>query len=362
MPKVSVIMPTYNAQEYLRESLESVLNQTFEDFELLIIDDGSTDKTIEIINSYQDKRIKIIQGDKKGISSALNKGIENASGKYIARMDADDICAPNRFENQVKYLDNTPEIGMSVTWVDIISDYKFSFWGKDAKTPKDFNTALLFQNPIVHPSVMFRTQLFKDKGLKYNENYKCAEDYELWSRLINTINIGVIQKNLLHYRFYENNATNNMKVQGKINYLSVIQRNLLQYCNIAVNGMLLETFYPNIIFEKINENDILDIILLYLNIIEVLKSNNNFDTKIIKEFLSKRIMEIVNNHLHMIDYKKLKDLLKCNNIAEKICTCADVGEILRYILRYILRHPFFLFNLKHQKNLHFMIFNYLRFK
>ena len=299
MPKVSVIMPTYNAQEYLRESLESVLNQTFEDFELLIIDDGSTDKTIEIINSYQDKRIKIIQGDKKGISSALNKGIENASGKYIARMDADDICAPNRFENQVKYLDNTPEIGMSVTWVDIISDYKFSFWGKDAKNPKDFNTALLFQNPIVHPSVMFRTQLFKDKGLKYNENYKCAEDYELWSRLIKNVDIAAIDQPLIRYRIHENcttNKVNNVSGIGIIAYLEVIKNNIKRFCNLNVHGKCLQSFYYDNPENMFNEIDIFRIMLLYSKLKQNLQKDTTFDFERINKFLDSQINEIINKN------------------------------------------------------------------
>ena len=118
MPKISVVMPAYNAEKYIGEAIESILNQTFKDFEFIIINDGSVDHTKEIIREYNDPRIVLLENDKnRGIVLSLNKGLDAATGKYIARMDADDIALKNRFERQVEYLDEHKDIGVLGTGI-----------------------------------------------------------------------------------------------------------------------------------------------------------------------------------------------------------------------------------------------------
>ena len=112
-PKVTVLMPVYNCEKYLRESIESILNQTFKDFEFLIINDGSSDKSAEIVESYNDNRINFVQNEKNiGLAASLNRGLDIAKGEYIARMDADDISLPERLEKQVRFMETNPQIGI----------------------------------------------------------------------------------------------------------------------------------------------------------------------------------------------------------------------------------------------------------
>lgn len=158
MPVVSVLMPTYNAEKYLKEAIDSILNQTFTDFEFLIIDDNSKDKTKKIIGKYNDKRIKLIKGPQKGLAAALNCGIKKAQGKYIARMDADDISLPARFEKQVNYLEAHPEITVLGTWQEHFG--RWNFIHKAKATHEECKAELLFNCDLCHSTLMFRKEDF----------------------------------------------------------------------------------------------------------------------------------------------------------------------------------------------------------
>jgi len=198
-PIISVVMSVHNGGDYLQEAIESILNQTFNSFEFLIVDDGSTDKSLEIIASYDDKRIVLIKNEMNlGLSISLNKGIKLAKGKYIARMDADDISFPERFEKQVKFLEGNPDIDLCGTW--------FKVFGKKEYTQKlpiqhnQIKSDLLFYTPIAHPTVMMKRTIF-DKH-KYSEKFLKAQDYALWVELINNFKFANISEPLLYYRMH----------------------------------------------------------------------------------------------------------------------------------------------------------------
>ena len=202
MTKVSVIMPVYNTKEdWLREAIESILNQTFTDFEFIILDDKSTNNAIDVINEYaqKDNRIKIIEGEHKGLANALNKCIDESKGEYIARMDADDISLSNRLIEQVNYLDNNRDIS-------IISFYYEKFPKTIiVKLPVHVTILDMFNSsPMCHPSVMMRRSDIKKYDLKYDEKYIVAQDYELWSRAVFHVKMANIDKVLLRYRVNEN--------------------------------------------------------------------------------------------------------------------------------------------------------------
>lgn len=202
MPKISVVMPVYNTkEEWLREAIESILNQSYKDFEFIIIDDGS-DKPIEsIVNSYNDTRIVLIRQENQGIAKSLNYGFKISKGEYIARMDSDDISMPERFEKQVTFLDNNPQIAVLGSWFETFPD-KHVY--KHPENPKysDF----LNYCCIAHPSVMLRRSDFKKYNLYYNPKYKC-EDYELWSRAVRILDFYNLQEVLLKYRVHSSNAS-----------------------------------------------------------------------------------------------------------------------------------------------------------
>ena len=183
-PKVTVLMPVYNGEKYLREAIESILNQTFKDFEFLIINDGSTDSSRDIVLSYNDSRIRLIDNEKNiGLTKSLNRGLELARGEYIARMDADDVSLPERLEKQVSYLEIHPKVGVLGTWMKCIDEY-----GKPTSTqhpptqPYLIKWSLLFGCSIAHSSVMMRRAVLERVG-GYNPEIVVAQDYGLWVRV-----------------------------------------------------------------------------------------------------------------------------------------------------------------------------------
>ncbi len=214
MVQLSVILPTYNAEKYLKEAVESILNQTFTDFELLIIDDNSTDKTREIINTYDDKRIRLINGPRKNLAAALNTGIKESKGEYIARMDADDISFPERFEEQLKTFKEHPEIDILGTKAELLSQkkckdkYFLQFFYED-KPEVFYIGAVNVLNTCVfcHPTVMFKREIFDKYNLFYDENYTAGEDQELWTRAVLMTKLAVLNKPLLKYRIHNTNLT-----------------------------------------------------------------------------------------------------------------------------------------------------------
>lgn len=179
---ITVLMSVYNGEKYLAEAIESILRQTFTDFEFLIINDGSTDYSEQILYSYNDPRIRIVNNSKNiGLTKSLNKGLKLARGKYIARMDADDISLPKRLEKQFEFMEQHLEVGICGSWTAVFGDIEKKTFRIPTKYD-DIKCSLLFQNPIPHPTAFFRKQLFDEYKLLYNEEFKRSQDYELWSR------------------------------------------------------------------------------------------------------------------------------------------------------------------------------------
>lgn len=203
---VSVVMPVKNGEKYLKESIDSVLNQTLSDFELLIVDDGSTDNTKKIIESYRDDRVVYLKSNGEGISEALNTSIRRAIGLYIARMDADDIMYPNRLALQVNYMKNNPHIDILASGFEwgngkAVKEY-FKFNGEVTKE------LLLGGNRIGHPTVMFRTKSIESLPFCYEKEFDGAEDYKLWfTALTHGLKIHSIGEPVLYYRQHENQAS-----------------------------------------------------------------------------------------------------------------------------------------------------------
>ena len=208
MPLISVIMPVYNAENYVGSAIDSILKQTITDFEFLIFNDGSSDNSRQVIESFKDPRIKLYDYTvNSGYVAHLNRGIELAAGKYIARMDADDISVPNRFETQVNFLEHHPEVGLCGAWI-------LQFEGADEpgtqvlyKYPFDHDeicVKLLRHNSFAHPVVMMRRSVLMEHGLRYEPDFMPSEDARLWSIMRRYTRLHNIQKILLHYRKHNN--------------------------------------------------------------------------------------------------------------------------------------------------------------
>jgi glycosyltransferase involved in cell wall biosynthesis len=197
---ISVVMPVYNAQATLRAAIDSILAQTLESFEFIILDDGSTDGSSELLQEYQSKdtRLRVYPCDHHGIVTALNKGLELAQGEFIARMDADDLSLPHRFEIQLAYLRQHPEVGVCGSWAQ-----RFGGDGgviRSLADPRDVRAELLFQSPIIHPSAMLRSELLRKHNLRYEAGDIHAEDHGLWLRCSNHASLTNIATVLLRYR------------------------------------------------------------------------------------------------------------------------------------------------------------------
>jgi glycosyltransferase involved in cell wall biosynthesis len=186
MPKITVLMPVYNGGRFLREAVESILGQTREDFEFLIIDDGSRDESVAVVRSYKDERVRLIQnGRNLGLIETLNRGLQLARGEYVARMDADDVSLPTRLARQVDYLERHPDICVISSYYHYVDENDrilCTFRGEVRDFLISFKMYVEGHNPVSHPAAMFRTKTIRECG-GYSRDFAHAEDGELWFRL-----------------------------------------------------------------------------------------------------------------------------------------------------------------------------------
>lgn len=207
-PKVSVLLPVYNGELYLREAIESILGQTYTDFELIIMNDGSTDNSEQVVKAFHDSRIVYRKQTNQGLGATLNNAIRISRGEYLARQDADDYSYPDRFEKQIAFLERRPDCGVVGTWAKTIdSEVKKRIWNKPPphKQPPSESFAMkyvmLFDSPFVHSSVMIRKLVFDKVGLySTGSPLLFPEDYDLWSRIAREFEIANIPEMLQVYR------------------------------------------------------------------------------------------------------------------------------------------------------------------
>lgn len=207
IPEVSVVMPVYKGDDHLSAAVDSILNQTFSDFEFIIICDDPTDKTRDILDKYkqEDSRMKIYYQKRQGLVNSLNRGFSLAQGEYIARMDADDISLPSRLEKQVKFMTENPEIGICGTWIQRIGEPPSYVW----KVPcghESIKSRMLFEPVIAHPSIIIKKETFLKKGLAYMQDETYAEDYGLWVRAAKEFKLANIPEILMHYRIHKSTS------------------------------------------------------------------------------------------------------------------------------------------------------------
>lgn len=247
--EISVLMPVYNGGEYLFESVQSILNQTFSHFELIIINDGSTDNSFTIINGIanNDSRVVVIQQKNMGIVAALNNGLAHAQGKYIVRMDSDDIAEPNRFQIQYDFMEKNPRVVAAGSYCRFFGDQSRLF--KRPIAHKHCEAMLLLMNCLVHPSVILRTSVLRQNNLVYREAYKYAEDYKLFSELSTFGEVTNIPQVLLKYRTHSNQTTvQKKKIQEDV-HIQIACENIA-YKGVNIDKSLLASFiWPN---ENIN--------------------------------------------------------------------------------------------------------------
>jgi len=209
-PEISVIMSVYNGEAYLSEAIESVINQTFTDWELIIINDCSKDSTGEILSEYmlKDERIKVFTNEVNlKLPSSLNKAISYSSGKYIARMDSDDICLPERLERQFKFMEENKDVDLSSCRFLTLKNGIYSSGGCGGRCDSEaLKAMLLFTNPILHPGVIAKAEVMK--VLNYDTSLTCTEDLELWTRMFKqNLKLQILPEYLLIYRLHDKQIT-----------------------------------------------------------------------------------------------------------------------------------------------------------
>lgn len=255
-PCISVILPVFNGAPYLHAAIESILNQTFIDFELLIIDDGSTDSSLYIASSYSDSRIRLDRNTHNiGLVSTLNKGLELARGAFIARMDADDFSFPDRLEKQLRFMVNHPEVGICGTAIEKVDERG----SKIVIMPESHHMIcffMLFDNPFAHNTTMFRSSLIRKHGLTYDHNFKHSEDYELWDRCGQITQLANIPDALVRYNYHPLNTSNKYRhEQGRM--AAKIRHRILLRLDPAFSEEELHLHNKIVNFEALDDFDTL---------------------------------------------------------------------------------------------------------
>lgn len=228
---VTVLMPVYNGEVFLREAVESILTQTFKDFELLVIDDGSLDGSAAIVERCTDPRIRLVRNDVNlGLIATLNRGIELAQGKYVVRMDCDDVSLPERLQRQVDFMEAQPDVGVCGVWY-------LEFGGGVRRTTRcacdhdSIRCGTLF-NPVVgHPTVILRRELLLKHAMRYDPDFRHAEDYRLWAEALHHCRFANIPEVLLHYRLHPGQVTS-VHAQQQMESAGRVRRGLLRELGI----------------------------------------------------------------------------------------------------------------------------------
>lgn len=295
-PKISIIFPVFNSEKYLSESLESIFNQTIKDFEIIIINDNSSDNSPNIIiktkKEYSNFQIKIIHNKSNiGLTKSLNKAFKKSRGEFIARMDSDDIAASDRLEKQLNFLNNHPEVGLVGSNSIFVDKNKKKIAYTDYPLNDiDIRAHFFFHNPINHPSILFRKKLFRSNP--YSPQYKTTQDYYFYYCLMSQTKLANIKDYLMTQRIHSNSVsfkykniqlTNALNIQEKY-YLSVTKKKFDHQKFFILNKYFLgdkNTFLK----DKINIGSAcLEVLDLYKNIQGFLK-NKSIEKFFLKKFL-----------------------------------------------------------------------------
>ena len=246
MPKVSVILPVFNCEKYVFEAIQSILNQSFKDFEFIIINDGSTDGSIKIIKSFsqRDNRIILLDNEKNlGLIKTLNIGLKLARGEYIIRMDADDVSNYHRIDKNTKFLDINKEVGLLRSYYECFG--AVNVLQKKHIAHNDIKIASLFSSPFAHPTICLRASVLKENNLLYDETALHVEDYDLWVKLLDITKGANYPEVLLKYRVHNEQITSDSNETQRLGH-QAIQFNQLKKLNIEISNIEFEKWLQNI--------------------------------------------------------------------------------------------------------------------
>ena len=290
--KISLIMSVYNGEEYLAEAIDSILNQTFSDFELIVINDCSSDGTSAILSRYaeQDARVKVHTNETNlRLPASLNKAISLAGGKYIARMDADDICLPDRLEKQYAFMEEHPDVSLSSCRFMTLKNGVISSGGCGARTDSEAIKALLLvTNPILHPGIIAKADAMRT--LLYDKTFTCTEDMELWSRFVMAkYRIEIQDEYLMIYRLHDKQITQTT-LERQHREVIAIQKKYFAEMLSPMNEEREEYYIRGIYFRE-NED-----VSQFCAFLRWMKSENRKKGAVKKDALQYAMMEILAEH------------------------------------------------------------------
>ncbi|MFY7740918.1 MAG: glycosyltransferase family 2 protein [Flavobacterium sp.] len=294
LPEISVVMPVYNAEKYLNEAIDSVLNQTYSNFELIILNDKSTDSSKAIIESYLAKDSRIVFIDKEtnvGPANLRNQGFDLARGTYIALLDADDIAKPTRFEKQIAILKYNPEIGVCGTWFTTFGDKEKNKVLQHPEKHNQIKVNFLIDCTIGNSTAFFRKNILDD--IRYDKEYVPVEDYHLWSRLIVKTQFYILQETLVDYRIHDSNISQT-KIDNVKRSNRRIKIGLLKQFGIEEDNPNINTFIHLIEGQKgLDFEEIKLVSECYNHMINQNQILENFDTTLLEKMLQKSIGRII---------------------------------------------------------------------
>lgn len=328
-------MTMYNAEPFLRETVESILNQTYTDFKYLIIDNASTDNSRDIIRSYNDPRIELAPLPQNiGQVAALNKGLAMIDTPLIARMDADDISLPQRFQQQVAFMDEHPEIGICGTFAIAFHDKREISWQWPCH-PDDIKVKLLFECCLAHPTVMMRKDLLDRFNLKYNENIGHSFDWELWQRAAECFQLANIPAFLLRYRLHNaNESKKTLHLQEKA--AKMIDDQTLE--RLGLGNHPLRQIHRDVALETMNVKsrgpEFLDRVMQWFDELEAANTLKKiYEADALRRFLNERLFSILKANL-----KYRNSILKIF-FNRRLYRHAGLYRSFKFIIKVLL--PFF---------------------
>lgn len=292
---VTVLMPVFNAERYLKDAILSILNQTLSDFKLLIINDGSTDGSRKIIDEIKDDRIEVIDLPVNGgLVNALNVGLDTVDSKYIARADADDINLPLRLELQFEFMEKHPNVGALGTGFDsLLPNGEQKKGGRFSADHQTIRLRHLYQIQIIHGTSMLRTEVLKTHGLKFNPEFKHAEDYDFFDRLGNVSQIANLQEPLYLIRHHDDRVSSQFSAMQQANSNTVKFR-IFKQIGLDINDSELEMFqwmmYQNYGFFSFEST--LDLVNLINRIIEANNKTSYFEPEFLRSELCVRMLHL----------------------------------------------------------------------
>lgn len=303
MKKVSILMPMYNSEEFLRESIESVLNQTYTEIELIIVDDGSQDSSLEIVKSYNNDKIKLYKNSRnRGLPYTRNRLLDLATGEYIALLDSDDIALPERIEKQVEFLEKNKDVDILGSSAIIIGKYTIEKSCRVITGSENIKANLIFGNCMINSSVIMRSKFIKDNNLRYREDCRFCQDYSFFIDASEKGKIENLNFSTIKYRSGHNNITNISKLYNIEERTRILREASLRALRINKffiskdeEELLCKYFFDRNLNPTYDESEFKILIGVLDKIVNINKQEKSIGDKILIAVIKKNLLELIIN-------------------------------------------------------------------